>query len=45
MRNLIGVMLLARGKPKRNPLHDHLPRDEIVQQPANNGAWEIAGFL
>jgi transposase len=26
-----------RAKPKRNPLPEHLPREEVVHQPANNG--------
>jgi len=28
-----------RTKPKRKPLPDHLPRQEVVHQPANDGAW------
>ena len=27
-----------RAKPKRKPLPDHLPREEVVHQPADNGA-------
>jgi transposase len=27
-----------RGKPKRRPLPDHLPRQEVVHQPADDGA-------
>jgi transposase len=27
-----------RAKPKRQPLPDHLPRQEVVHQPANDGA-------
>src|SRR5208283_1578472 len=27
-----------RGKPKRQPLPDHLPRQEVVHQPADDGA-------
>jgi transposase len=27
-----------RSKPKRQPLPDHLPRQEVVHQPANDGA-------
>ena len=28
-----------RSKPKRKPLPDHLPRQEVVHQPADDGAW------
>jgi transposase len=28
----------ARNKPKRKPLPEHLPREEVVHQPANDGA-------
>jgi transposase len=28
----------AKAKPRRNPLPDHLPRQDIVLQPAGNGA-------
>src|SRR6476469_3105180 len=28
----------ARNKPTRKPLPDHLPRQEVVHQPADNGA-------
>jgi transposase len=29
---------VGRAKPKRRPLPDHLPRQEIVHEPANDGA-------
>jgi transposase len=32
------VPIPARGKPKRKPLPDHLPRQEVVHQPAGDGA-------
>jgi transposase len=32
------VPIPARGKPKRKPLPDHLPRQEVVHQPADDGA-------
>ena len=28
----------ARAKPKRKPLPDHLPRQEVLHQPADDGA-------
>ncbi len=30
--------ILERVKPKRQPLPDHLPRQEVVHQPAADGA-------
>jgi len=32
------IPIRERAKPKRKPLPDHLPRQEIVHQPANDGA-------
>jgi len=32
------VPIAVRAKPKRKPLPDHLPRQEMLHQPADNGA-------
>jgi transposase len=32
------IPIRERAKPKRQPLPDHLPRQEVVHQPADNGA-------